>query len=176
MAFNSYFIIIINIPIWSYLLVEYDILELLITAACCLNCGILNLKCTNLKRQSCFQDQVINMGVRTCWNLNPAVQSPSVGLLVMSSCRNKSFHLCPAPFSLLYSLCLQQVICKSGGTSWVLPVKKISAGYLNTGRDLLNTQLDRYSSSWRNSILNGHHSIQSFRLLCCTIALQDLSG
>lgn len=48
------------------------------------------------------------------------------------------------------------------------PVKKISADHLNAGRDVLNTQLDRFSSSWRNSVPNGHRN--HWVLLSSTVA------
>ena len=62
----------------------------------------------------------------------------------------------PPPPS-LWSQCPEQVICKSEHR----PVKKISADHLNAGRDVLNTQLDRFSSSWRNSVPNGHRECYS---------------
>lgn len=73
-----------------------------------------------------------------------------------------SRRLLPYPAPLAHSLlsqCPEQVICKSEHR----PVKKISADHLNAGRDVLNTQLDRFSSSWRNSVPNGHRECYSPR-------------
>lgn len=110
-----------------------------------------------------------------CWYLLPIVTFVHTCLsTVFKQKASPSLHaLAPLPHSSKVSVPSRWSVNLAGRPEHC-PMKKISADHFNSGRDVLNTQLDRFSSSWRNSVSDGVRNTKNVTRLCpCSVKLDN---